>query len=407
MRLLWFVDLDYPTRFHHGGLLRVFNLSQNLLTSGHQVWLAVQVLRGGAQECTLFLTERRNAGVFTEFSILVGPPPSDLRQFLRRSGMVRAGRQHAVAGALDLANKNGFDVCLVTNRRFLFLLDHADHLPPIAVDWCDSRVLQLQRQISYLAAKRRCASLPDILKQLLYNWREERRYGRRSAWNFAVSPVDLSCINRVRGRPDRMTLLPNGVAPRQFLPLAKEPYRLIFSGNMDFPPNYESALWFIDEVFPRVLEAAPEARLVIAGANPIEELRRRSSARIQVLGYVENMEEELARSALYVAPLISGSGFRNKVTEALVQGTFVVGTTLAGEFLDDDLRPLLLSADTPATLAQKIVWGLQHPDEVRSAVCVLSTKILDRYSWPSQSLKLESVLQELIEEPERDLGGRR
>jgi glycosyltransferase involved in cell wall biosynthesis len=85
------------------------------------------------------------------------------------------------------------------------------------------------------------------------------------------------------------------------------------------------------------------------------------------------------------------------VTEALVQGTFVVGTTLAGEFLDDDLRPLLPSADSPAALAQKIVWGLQHPDEVRSAVCVLSTKILDRYSWPSQSLKLESVLQELIE----------
>jgi glycosyltransferase involved in cell wall biosynthesis len=310
--------------------------------------------------------------------------------------MNRAGRQHAVDGALELVAKYGGDVCLVTNRRFLFLLDHADDLPPIAVDWCDSRVLQMQRQILYLAAQRRYASLPDVLRQLLHNWREERRYGRRSAWNFAVSPVDLSCLDRVRGRPDRMTLLPNGVAPRQVLPLAKEPYRLIFSGNMDFPPNYESALWFVDEVFPRVLEAAPEARLVIAGANPIEELRRRSNARIQVLGYVENMEDELARSALYVAPLISGSGFRNKVMEALVQGTFVVGTTLAGEFLEDDLRALLLSADAPAAFAQKIVWALQHPDEVRSAVCVLSTKILDRYSWPGQARKLELVLRELI-----------
>jgi len=110
--------------------------------------------------------------------------------------------------------------------------------------------------------------------------------------------------------------------------------RLIFSGNMNFPPNYQAAIWFIDNVFPLVRKAHPEAHLVVAGANPVPELLQPAGDYIRVTGYVAGMNDEIAASSLYVAPLITGGGFKNKVIEALGNRTYVAATPMALEFLD-------------------------------------------------------------------------
>src|SRR5205807_1045507 len=115
---------------------------------------------------------------------------------------------------------------------------------------------------------------------------------------------------------------------------------------MDFPPNYESAIWFIDHVFP-LLRDHRDAHLVIAGANPVKELSARAGERVEVTGYREELRQEIARSELYVAPLICGGGFKNKVLEAIASGTYLVGTSMAVEFLGGNAKKLFLVADTP------------------------------------------------------------
>lgn len=128
-----------------------------------------------------------------------------------------------------------------------------------------------------------------------------------------------------------------------------------------FQPNYQSALWFIEHVFPLVRRSGPCAQLIIAGACPVPELEAKQNPGIRVTGAVADLGAEIASSQLYVVPMVYGSGFKNKVVEALANGTFVAGTSLAFEFLDFDLRKLMLVGDTPADLAHEIVAFLNAP----------------------------------------------
>jgi glycosyltransferase involved in cell wall biosynthesis len=223
---------------------------------------------------------------------------------------------------------------------------------------------------------------------------EERYYGRRSDFNLAVSPVDKSYLDRANGLPERNRVLLNGVESRAAEPCPKVRGRIIFSGIMDFPPNYKSALWFIDEVFPLLRRERPDIKLVIAGGKPVEELRARADERIEVTGYVEDLRREIARSELYVAPLVSGGGFKNKVVEAVAAGTYVVATSMAVEFLGPEARRHLLVADTPREMADRVLAYLEDPRKYDADLAALTRIVNEELTWAAAAKGLAAVARE-------------
>lgn len=158
---------------------------------------------------------------------------------------------------------------------------------------------------------------------------------------------------------------------------------------MDFAPNYESAIWFIDNVFPLLLRR--NIKLIIAGANPVEELVARAGDGIEITGYVENLREEIARSQLYVAPLICGGGFKNKVVEAIASGTFVVGTSMAVEFLSPEARKHLIVADTAQEMAAAIVSYLQDPQKFAPKLEALKRILAEELTWENGARQLSEI----------------
>ena len=69
---------------------------------------------------------------------------------------------------------------------------------------------------------------------------------------------------------------------------------------------------------------------------------------MQMLGYVEDVRDALARYAIFVCPILSGSGVRVKLLEAFAAGIPVVSTLVGAEGLavkDGDFCAL---ADDPA-----------------------------------------------------------
>lgn len=161
---------------------------------------------------------------------------------------------------------------------------------------------------------------------------------------------------------------------------------------MDFAPNYEGALWFLNEVFPLVLNRHPDAKLVLAGMNPIPELVARANEHVEVTGFVENMGAEIARSSLYVSPMISGSGFKNKVVEAVVNGTYVVGTRLSVEFLAPELRQLLAVVRGPEHMAAAINTFLDDPSQFDEKLMRIQMAVRDHFSWHKRSTDLLQLL---------------
>ncbi len=107
---------------------------------------------------------------------------------------------------------------------------------------------------------------------------------------------------------------------------------LVFVGGFGHPPNADAVGFFLDEVWPTLLECLPpEAKLYVVGSDPPERLLRRASDRVVFTGFVESLADVLDRCRLSVAPLRFGAGLKGKVVSSLAHGLPCVASSIAVE----------------------------------------------------------------------------
>ncbi|HEY2843834.1 MAG TPA: glycosyltransferase [Bryobacteraceae bacterium] len=143
----------------------------------------------------------------------------------------------------------------------------------------------------------------------------------------------------------------------------REPFTLLFLGSFRHLPNVEALQWFLDQVFPRIRQDEPRARLVIVGSDPPPRHSLRDSEAIEMIGFVEDVREPLMRYSLFVCPILAGSGVRVKLLEAFAAGIPVVSTRLGAEGLADTDGEICALADDPAAFAAHAVRLLRNPEE--------------------------------------------
>ncbi len=147
-----------------------------------------------------------------------------------------------------------------------------------------------------------------------------------------------------------------------------------FIGSLDFLPNQEAVKWIIDELWPRVLARAPEARLSIAGSSPPEWLRRKS---IDLHGNVPDAQAFMREMSVIIAPLFSGGGMRIKVLEAMALGKPIVATTLGAGGIEHDGDVLI--ADDADSFAAAVVRLLRDPAEAARLGAAARANVARRY----------------------------
>ena len=84
---------------------------------------------------------------------------------------------------------------------------------------------------------------------------------------------------------------------------------------------------------------------------------------MELVGFVEDVREPLARYSLFVCPILSGSGVRVKLLEAFAAGIPVVSTRLGAEGLADEDGEICALADQPATFARHVIELLRDPQK--------------------------------------------
>lgn len=105
--------------------------------------------------------------------------------------------------------------------------------------------------------------------------------------------------------------------------------RLLVLGSLRSVGRLEGLRWLLREVWPRVTDVHPDAQLDIVGADPPDDvLARDGRDGISVRGYVEDLDEILARTQACLIPLFSGGGIRVKILELLVRGVPCIGSPL-------------------------------------------------------------------------------
>ena len=168
-------------------------------------------------------------------------------------------------------------------------------------------------------------------------------------------------------QPSRDCIIPIATEPftKHFLS-RQRPFRVTFVGGMHWPPNAEGIGWFVKKIWPRVTLAAPSAVLTLIGkGTPKKFGRLGAGSKVELAGYVPDLDKYLAETAAFIVPLRSGAGMRVKILDAWSWGLPVVSTSLGAEGIKTNAGENLLIADDEKSFANCIIQVMRDHNLAR------------------------------------------
>lgn len=131
---------------------------------------------------------------------------------------------------------------------------------------------------------------------------------------------------------------------------------LFHLGAMDWRPNIEGLLWFLDEVWPKVHEAYPDLKLYLAGRNMPDMLLNSAFPQVHVLGEVPSAIDFMNSKQIMIVPLLSAGGIRVKIIEGMALKRNVISTSIGAEGINATPGRDLQIADT----SQQFLSAIAH-----------------------------------------------
>jgi glycosyltransferase involved in cell wall biosynthesis len=225
----------------------------------------------------------------------------------------------------------------------------------------------IARRVPYMTSLgERITARWEYLRSLRYELRLLPRADRVQVCSKDNTEYLESFLPQLHGRIDSTYRAGIDTSLYNFQPDGREPFTLLFLGSFRHLPNVEALSWFVNEVFPRIRRTEPRARLVVIGSDPPPRHSLRESEAIDLIGFVEDIHEPLRKYAVFVCPILSGSGVRVKLLEAFAAGIPVVSTRLGAEGLTDKDGDICALADTPEDFATHTVDLLRNADRARA-----------------------------------------
>jgi GT2 family glycosyltransferase/glycosyltransferase involved in cell wall biosynthesis len=184
-----------------------------------------------------------------------------------------------------------------------------------------------------------------------------------------------------------------------FRPRGREPLKLLFLGSWRHDPNRIALDWFIRHVMPIVLASEPGARLLVVGSDPPPEHTYADyAAHMEMAGFVEDVREPLAQCAVFVCPILSGSGVRVKLLEAFAAGIPVVSTRVGAEGLAVNDGEFCALADEPAEFAARVLALLRDPEAAAAMAERARAEVVENWDMAAITRKLVETYRDLVRE---------
>lgn len=227
---------------------------------------------------------------------------------------------------------------------------------------------------------------------------ESKRLGKFEAELFKyfdnhciISEQDRDAIQHPR--KDQIKVIPNGISENFFVNSDQEKkYDLLFTGNMNYPPNVMAASFIAEDILPELQKLGWEGKVLIAGANPSAKVRALQSKDIEVSGWIDDIRDAYSASRIFVAPMFIGSGLQNKLLEAMAQGLPCVTTSLANNALGAKNDESILIAEKKEGFAEKIFHLSFNNDEAFEMGRRGQSYIKENFSWVHQTELLGEII---------------
>ena len=212
----------------------------------------------------------------------------------------------------------------------------------------------------------------------------------------SVSHNDASLMAEIVDR-EKIDVIPNGV-DLDFFDIEKKPlpFRVITIGSLDWHPNVEGLIWFLDKVWSLVVEQCPQATFQIVGRSPPKALLDRASDKILIAASVPDVRDYASQASAFVIPLFSGGGTRLKALEAMAMRLPLVSTSIGVEGINCKDGEHVFIAETPTAFASKVLEVLNN----QNMAVVIAEKarqlMEDQYSWSAIGNKLDKIYHHLL-----------
>lgn len=180
----------------------------------------------------------------------------------------------------------------------------------------------------------------------------------------AITDRDLQVFKKLGFQKDAV-VVPVGIALEEYEPdfqcFKEEKFSIGFIGALDWMPNQNGIVWFLENVWPKVAASYPEVEFHIAGKNTPAWLFKKAGNQVIVHGEIEDAKQFLNNHPILAAPLFSGSGIKIKVLEGMALGRAVVTTPVGAEGIPARSREHLFISKTADEFIRHIEYCLENP----------------------------------------------
>lgn len=190
-----------------------------------------------------------------------------------------------------------------------------------------------------------------------------------------------------------IVIIPNGVDHAYFHSIVRpQEFDIVFTGNMGYAPNADAAHFIAKEILPIVHHQLPKTTLLIAGATPQPKVQALQSKFVKVSGWVPDIRESYASSALFIAPMRIGTGLQNKLLEAMAMGLPCITSVMANSALGATENKEILVGRSPQDYADLIIKLLMNKEYADSIAQKGHEFVKHEYSWENSTAKLVELM---------------
>jgi glycosyltransferase involved in cell wall biosynthesis len=198
--------------------------------------------------------------------------------------------------------------------------------------------------------------------------------------------------------PEKTIWIPHGV--NEYLLLYEKRYPkykdyVAFFGKMDYQPNIDAVLWFVENVLKHLNR---DLKFIVVGAYPkkiIQDLPKKFK-NVEVTGYVEDPYLILKSCLCVVAPMQTGGGIQNKILECMALGTINIVSSLAAKPIGAEHGKHFLVCDDPKEMANVINNIYENPKNFETLKKNAREFIMNNFTWNIYEKKLMEIIENIL-----------
>ncbi len=232
--------------------------------------------------------------------------------------------------------------------------------------------------------------------------RAERTLNKTVDGVIACSQEDMDTFVQLNGGKLAAAVVPNGVQISELLCDAgvrmKDPDYILFCGTLSSLPNTEGLLWFYNNCWKELKNHFPLLKLLVVGSSEpprsFEHLIVDES--VIITGPVPDVKPWYNKAAISIVPLLSGSGTRLKILEAMSFGLPVISTSKGAEGISYINNENIVIADEASTFTTAIIALLKSRETRLNIQLAARSLVQAKYGWNLVGEALNTFLTSVV-----------